>query len=223
MLGPVLIQFGTPEQKQRFLPRAANLDDWWCQGFSEPGAGSDLAALKTAARRDGDEYVVNGQKIWTSTAHQADWCFVPRAHQPACREKAGGHLVPAGRYEDAGHHGAADHLDRRQPSSERGVLRRRARAGVDAGRRGEQGLGRRQIPARQRAHRHRPARQVEGAGQVRQGDGREEMRERRPPADRGPGVPPPHRAARNRAEIARNHAVARAVGAEGTASGGRTR
>ncbi len=75
MIGPVLIQFGTPEQKQRFLPRAANLDDWWCQGFSEPGAGSDLAALKTAARREGDEYVVNGQKIWTSTAHQADWCF----------------------------------------------------------------------------------------------------------------------------------------------------
>src|SRR5437879_5378218 len=76
MLGPVLIQFGSDEQKKRFLPRAANLDDWWCQGFSEPGAGSDLAALKTAARRDGDDYVVNGQKIWTSTAHIADWCFL---------------------------------------------------------------------------------------------------------------------------------------------------
>ncbi len=76
MIGPVLIQFGTEEQKKRFLPRAANLDDWWCQGFSEPGAGSDLAALKTAARRDGDDYVVNGQKIWTSTAHMADWCFL---------------------------------------------------------------------------------------------------------------------------------------------------
>jgi alkylation response protein AidB-like acyl-CoA dehydrogenase len=76
MIGPVLIQFGSDEQKRRFLPRAANADDWWCQGFSEPGAGSDLAALKTAARREGDEYIVNGQKIWTSTAHQADWCFV---------------------------------------------------------------------------------------------------------------------------------------------------
>ncbi len=76
MLGPVLIQFGTEEQKSRFLDRARNLDDWWCQGFSEPGAGSDLAALKTAARREGDHYVVNGSKIWTSTAHNADWCFV---------------------------------------------------------------------------------------------------------------------------------------------------
>src|SRR5437763_2399879 len=75
MLGPVLIQFGTDEQKNRFLQRARNLDDWWCQGFSEPGAGSDLAALKTAARRDGEDYIVNGQKIWTSTAHEADWCF----------------------------------------------------------------------------------------------------------------------------------------------------
>ena len=54
MIGPVLIQFGTKEQKQRFLPRAANIDDWWCQGFSEPGAGSDLASLKTAAKRDGE-------------------------------------------------------------------------------------------------------------------------------------------------------------------------
>src|SRR3954470_17259342 len=75
MIGPVLIQFGTEEQKNRFLPRAANVDDWWCQGFSEPGAGSDLAALKTGAKRVGDEYIVNGQKIWTSTAHMADWCF----------------------------------------------------------------------------------------------------------------------------------------------------
>jgi alkylation response protein AidB-like acyl-CoA dehydrogenase len=90
MLGPVLIQFGTQEQKQRFLPRAANVDDWWCQGFSEPGAGSDLAALKTAARREGDEYIVNGQKIWTSTAHQADWCFcLVRTNPQAAKKQEG--------------------------------------------------------------------------------------------------------------------------------------
>jgi len=76
MLGPVLLRYGTEAQKQRFLPRAARLDDWWCQGFSEPGAGSDLAALRTTARRDGDHYVVNGQKVWTSTARHADWIFL---------------------------------------------------------------------------------------------------------------------------------------------------
>ena len=90
MLGPVLIQFGSDEQKNRFLPRAANLDDWWCQGFSEPGAGSDLAALKTAARRDGDHYIVNGQKIWTSTAHMADWCFcLVRTNPQAAKRQEG--------------------------------------------------------------------------------------------------------------------------------------
>ncbi len=76
MLGPLLLAYGTPAQKQRFLPRAARLDDWWCQGFSEPGAGSDLAALKTSARREGDVFVVHGQKVWTSTARHADWIFL---------------------------------------------------------------------------------------------------------------------------------------------------
>ncbi len=75
MVGPVIIAFGSAEQKEKFLPRIANLDDWWCQGFSEPGAGSDLASLKTAAKRDGDRYVVNGQKIWTTMAQHADWIF----------------------------------------------------------------------------------------------------------------------------------------------------
>jgi alkylation response protein AidB-like acyl-CoA dehydrogenase len=90
MIGPVLLQFGTDGQKQRFLPRAANLDDWWCQGFSEPGAGSDLASLKTAARLDGDHYVVNGQKTWTSTAHHADWCFVLARTDPNARKRQEG-------------------------------------------------------------------------------------------------------------------------------------
>ena len=75
MLGPVLIAFGSEAQKRRFLPRIANIDDWWCQGFSEPGAGSDLASLRTTAKRDGDHYVVNGQKTWTTLAQYADWIF----------------------------------------------------------------------------------------------------------------------------------------------------
>ena len=90
MLGPVLAHFGTPEQKAYFLPRAANLDDWWCQGFSEPGAGSDLASLKTAAKREGDFYIVNGQKIWTSTAHMADWVFALVRTDPNARKKQEG-------------------------------------------------------------------------------------------------------------------------------------
>jgi pimeloyl-CoA dehydrogenase large subunit len=75
MVGPVIYTFGSEEQKRRFLPRIANLDDWWCQGFSEPGSGSDLASLKTRAVRDGDHYVVNGQKTWTTLAQHADWIF----------------------------------------------------------------------------------------------------------------------------------------------------
>ena len=75
MVGPVLIAFGSEAQKKLFLPKLANLDIWFCQGFSEPGAGSDLASLRTAAKREGDHYIVNGQKIWTSRAHNADWMF----------------------------------------------------------------------------------------------------------------------------------------------------
>jgi alkylation response protein AidB-like acyl-CoA dehydrogenase len=90
MIGPVLLQFGTDAQRSRFLPRAANLDDWWCQGFSEPGAGSDLASLRTAAKLQGDSYIVNGQKIWTSTAHNADWCFCLVRTKPAAAKRQEG-------------------------------------------------------------------------------------------------------------------------------------
>jgi len=75
MCGPVLLRFGTEAQKKRFLPRIYNGDDFWCQGYSEPGSGSDLASLKTKASREGDHYIVNGQKIWTTLGHVADWIF----------------------------------------------------------------------------------------------------------------------------------------------------
>ena len=76
MLGPVLIRFGSEAQKDHYLPRILNDEDFWCQGYSEPGAGSDLASLKTRAVRDGDEWVINGQKTWTTFAHFADHIFV---------------------------------------------------------------------------------------------------------------------------------------------------
>jgi alkylation response protein AidB-like acyl-CoA dehydrogenase len=89
MAGPVIYTFGTEEQKKQHLPGIIRNDVWWCQGYSEPGAGPDLAALKTRAVRDGDHYVVNGQKIWTSMAHWADWIFALVRTDPNAKKQEG--------------------------------------------------------------------------------------------------------------------------------------
>ena len=81
-VGPSLFLYGTEEQKERFVPRITGADDWWCTLYSEPGAGSDLASLQTSAIRDGDDYVINGQKIWTSGGHLADWGWLAARTDP---------------------------------------------------------------------------------------------------------------------------------------------
>jgi alkylation response protein AidB-like acyl-CoA dehydrogenase len=89
LLGPTLIAFGTPAQKRRFLEPIRTVAELWCQGYSEPGAGSDLAAVSTSAWLDGDQWVVTGQKVWTSLAVEADWCFVLARTEPGSRRGAG--------------------------------------------------------------------------------------------------------------------------------------
>ena len=90
MVGPVIARFGSQELKERFLPPTANLDIWWCQGFSEPEAGSDLASLRTTAVRDGNSYVINGQKTWTTLGQYADWIFVLARTNPDAPKKQAG-------------------------------------------------------------------------------------------------------------------------------------
>jgi alkylation response protein AidB-like acyl-CoA dehydrogenase len=90
MVGPVIANFGSQELKERFLPPTANLDIWWAQGFSEPDAGSDLASLTTRAVRDGDDWIVNGQKTWTTLGQHADWIFCLVRTDPAAERKQQG-------------------------------------------------------------------------------------------------------------------------------------
>ena len=89
MVAPVIIKFGTEEQKQRYLPRILSGEDWWCQGYSEPGAGSDLASLKTRAVREGDHYIVNGQKTWTTLGQHANMIFCLVRTDPDAKKQEG--------------------------------------------------------------------------------------------------------------------------------------
>ena len=89
MCGPVIIAFGTEAQKKRYLKGMYDLSEWWCQGFSEPGAGSDLASLKTTAVKKDGHYIINGQKTWTTLAQYADWCFVLARTDPDAKKQLG--------------------------------------------------------------------------------------------------------------------------------------
>ena len=89
MVGPVIIEFGTEQQKKNFLPKILNSEHWWCQGYSEPGAGSDLASLKTKAISDGENYIINGTKTWTTLAQYADWMFCLVRTDNDCKPQEG--------------------------------------------------------------------------------------------------------------------------------------
>jgi alkylation response protein AidB-like acyl-CoA dehydrogenase len=89
MIAPVLMAFGSPEQQARYLPKIMSAEEWWCQGYSEPGAGSDLASLKTRAAREGEHYIVNGQKTWTTLGQYADWMFCLVRTDPDAKPQRG--------------------------------------------------------------------------------------------------------------------------------------
>ncbi|MFB9969233.1 acyl-CoA dehydrogenase family protein [Pseudoroseomonas cervicalis] len=113
MVGPVIANFGSQAQKEKFLPKTASLDIWWAQGFSEPGAGSDLASLKTSAKREGDHYIVNGQKTWTTLGQYADWIFLLVRTDPAAKKQQGISFLLVD-MKTPRHHRAPDHHHRRR-------------------------------------------------------------------------------------------------------------
>ncbi len=145
MLGPVLLEYASEEQKKEHLPRIVRGEIRWCQGYSEPGAGSDLASLKTKCEDKGDHYLINGQKIWTSYADQADWIFCLVRHRH--HEEARRHLLHPLRHEFAGRGAAADQADQRQFPVLRNLLHRREGAEGEPGRKAEWRLGYRQAAA----------------------------------------------------------------------------
>ena len=179
MVGPVIAAFGSEEQKRHFLPRAANLDDWWCQGFSEPGAGSDLASLKTRARaRRRPLHRQRPEDLDDGSAQHADWIFCLVRTDPEAKKQMGisfllidmatpGVVVRPIITIDGRHEVNEVFLDDVKVPVEQ--LRRR----------GEPGLGLCQIPARQRAHRHRPRRHDEAAPRAHQGDRQADTRRRK--------------------------------------------
>ena len=130
MIGPTLIIHGTKEQKKHYLPRITSGEDIWCQGYSEPGAGSDLASLQTRAHRDGDDFVINGQKIWTSGGHRANQMFcLVRTDPEAPKHRGISFLLIDDIKNVPGPHHPAAHQHGQPAPLQRSLLRRRPRPG----------------------------------------------------------------------------------------------
>ena len=121
MAGPTIIAHGTDAQKQKHLEKILSTEEIWCQGFSEPDAGSDLSAVRTTARRENGHFVVDGQKVWSSFAHIADWCILVTRSDPESERHAGLDL-PARRHARAGRRGAAAAPDHRRGRVQRDLL-----------------------------------------------------------------------------------------------------
>ena len=206
MLGPVLMAFGNAAQQKRYLPRILSSDDWWCQGFSEPGSGSDLASLRTRAEADGDHYLVNGGKTWTTFADRADMMFPVGAHR-RLGTQAGRHLVPVDGHEKPRNHRPPDRHNGRRRGDQRGVLRRCRGAQGEPGGRSRRGLALRPLAAQPRALRHRRDRHLQAPAPAFE-IGRRGRDVRRTAALRRSAVPRQDRQRRDRLTGAGRHGLA---------------
>ncbi len=183
MIGPVLAQFGSKEQKDEFLPKTASLDIWWSQGFSEPDAGSDLAGLRTAAVKDGDDYIVNGQKTWTTLGQYGDWIFTLVRTNPDVKKQAGISMLLIDMRSEGVEVRPIELIDGGYEVNEVWFTDVRVPA-KQPRRRGEQRLDAGQVPPRQRARRRRAGgRHQAGAGA---GQGAVRRHDRGRPAAAGP-------------------------------------
>ena len=124
MCGPTVMAFGSEEHKRHYLPKLASGEQIWCQLFSEPAGGSDVAGLRTRAEKQGDDWIVNGQKIWTSGAHYSDYGLADHPHRSQCAQAQGpDDVLP--RHEEQGRRGAADQAGQRHAGIQRGLFHRR--------------------------------------------------------------------------------------------------